>query len=68
MKIPLILILDIDATIIGSVSTIEYEHKILTAYKDKKLLSSYDKFLQSYIKEHDIIRPHFIDFINFTVV
>jgi len=65
MTTPLILILDIDQTIIGNVNTIEYEYRILTEYNDKKILLSYDNFLQSYVKEHDIVRPYFIDFINF---
>jgi hypothetical protein len=66
MNIPLILILDIDETILGdNMQTIEYEYLILKQYDDKKLLSMFDIFFKSFLQEKDVFRPYFIDFINF---
>ena len=66
MKLPLILILDIDQTIIGNSCTFEQEYYILNSIlDDKKLLAKYNSSLDNYLKTIDFIRPHFLDFIKF---
>ena len=65
MKLPIILILDIDQAIIGNVSSFEKEYRILKTLNDKKLLTTYQSFVDTYIKSIDIIRPYLLDFIAF---
>ena len=65
MNLPLILIFDIDQTIIGNQCTFEQEYYILNDVPDnKKLLVKYNSFLDNYLKTIDFIRPHFLDFIK----
>ena len=65
MKLPLILILDIDQTIIGDFCTFEKEYNILNNLPDnKKLLVKYNLFLDNYLKSINFIRPYLLDFIK----
>ena len=65
MNLPLILIFDIDQTIIGNQCTFEQEYYILNDVPDnKKLLVKYNSFLDNYLKTIDFIIPHFLDFIK----
>jgi hypothetical protein len=59
---PLIVLIDIDGTLIGDISTQVLEWEIISQI-DKRKLKQYKSNVQVYLS-NGLIRPHFSDFIN----